>query len=354
MISNDQQKALANLVFQQLEVNVTVGFLQTTFPTVDLHNIRTQDRTIAIANWIVDQVLRAPSPTGFIDLVEVAVGPSGGLPSVSTLADELAANPRSWVPLGSVPSFDWSIEEDPLDIPDGRPFIDRKGFREKLPRAGATQSPNCLLVKGDTKGGKSYLHDFCKALKESRQGFSVGYTYSFGLPPADVEVRMIANELSFGLNTDQRGRPDPHEEPERDAENLARWIAHYTPESPVPAVAILDEFSHPDLAESVHRFILELAGELQRNETVRAKLRLVLTDYDEGRLSKAGISFESYVLEPIGAPDIADWLRKRFPQQPDYRYDQAATTIVGAAARYPAGQRMLFLNQLVRSAARDF
>lgn len=354
MISNDQQKALVDLVFNQLPVNVTVGFLQATFPEINLRNIRPQDKTIAIANWIVDQALRASNPTAFIDLVAVAVGPSGALASISTLADDLTAYPQNWVPLGSVPSFDWSLDADPLDILDGRPFIDRQGFREKLPRAGAPESPNCLLVKGDTKGGKSYLHDFCRALKESRQGFNVGYAYPFGLPPPVIEVRMVASEIAFGLNTDVRGRPDQHEEPERDAENLAHWIAHYTPESNVPAVAILDAFGHPDMAAAVNRFILTLAAEVQNKPSVRAKLRLVLTDFDESKLLTAGIRFESYVLEPIEAPDIAAWLRKRYPLQPDYRYDDTAATIIGTAARFPIGQRMMFLNQLVRIAGREF
>lgn len=354
MIEREDQQVLAAFLFNALPISVSGGVVAGYVgPTVAVR-IDAFEKTHNISEWIVDQVLRLPKPDKFIALVRAVDNSDAALQSLAALADDLQQGRKEWIPLVIAATLDWALIADPLTIRDGRPFIDRSGFRALLPRRGAEDSPFCLLVAGDTGGGKSYLHDFCDAFAIARPGFRLGHAKVGGNSPSQLEARIVARELSLGLGVPQATIPPQHEEPERDAENLAAWIARYTPEAPMPAVAILDEFGRAELAKSVHKFIAQLALRLQDDEKARARLRLVLMGYDAARLQTAGVQFKLHVLEPVERGDVSTWFRMRYPNHPDYRYDTAADVVHKSASQSPLSQRMLVLNQEVRAAALEF
>ncbi|WP_439406209.1 hypothetical protein ACNJX9_33025 [Bradyrhizobium sp. DASA03076] len=74
--------------------------------------------------------------------------------------------------------------------------------------------PTCMLVRGDTGSGKSYLQDFCKGVAARRKDFVVGYTRmgSSALkdfsPPGARIGQIIQSELSNTMRAAVRANDD--------------------------------------------------------------------------------------------------------------------------------------------------
>ena len=353
LITPAQYATLRSLMVLRMPAAVDANFI-TNIPAPELAaKMPTSTRVGNIASWLVDEVLRRPKPDYFINVVYFANDMQPGMASLVALADSLSADPLLWTPLNSARP-DWTIDSDPLDIADGRPFVDRRGFRELLPRLDAVDTPPCILVTGGTAEGKSYLYDFCRAFMMGREGVRVGYAR---IPPNAVDTsspRALAERLALDLDLSFDDQPDEHAEPERDAENLATWIARYSPERAVPALAILDEFGRDGVSDAHHKFVTVLAQRIQQDPLIRTRLRLVLIDYDRDRLAKAGITHGHYVLEPVEPGHIETWFRMRHPNHPDYRYQNAAQKIADRLNQLQPTVRMERLNNLVRAASKTF
>lgn len=352
VITPEQYKTLVSLVVLRMPAAVDAQYISNiTGPDLGAAT-PASTKLETIARWLVDQVLRRPTPNYFISVVTFANNMQAGIASLVALAETLSRDPSLWKPL-SASRPDWAIDSDPLAIPDGRPFVDRLGFRQLLPRIGAPDTPGCVLVTGDTLGGKSYLSDFCRALMMEREGLKLAYARMPTTSVANDSVRGIAERLGFDLDVPVNHLPGEHAELERDAENLATWIARYSVDRAIPALVILDEFGRA-ASRAHHKFVAILASEVQNDPRVRARLRLVLIDYNKDRLASAGIKHEHYVLEPIESHHLETWFRTRHPGHAEYRYADAAQKI---AARLPAlqpSERMERLNNLVRAASKTF
>ncbi|WP_341887204.1 ATP-binding protein [Variovorax sp. YR752] len=353
LMTPSQYTTLVTLVALRLPAAVDAGYVSNiTGPDVAA-KMPTSTRTDTVARWLVDEILRASTPAYFISVVEFANDLQSGAASLVTLANTLRTDPAQWQPLdGARP--DWTVDSDPLAVADGRPFVDRRGFRELLPRFGVTGTPACILVTGDTAGGKSYLHDFCRALVAGREGLSIGYARVPSNDLANPSPRPLAERLALDLDVSIDAEPDEHGEPERDAENLATWIARYSVDRSIPALAILDEFGRSGVSPAHHKFVVTLARRVQDDARVRARLRVVLIDYQKERLSDAGIQYQHYVLEPIEASHLEMWFRMRFPGHENYRYETAAQRIADRVTKLAPAQRMEGLNNFVRAAALKF
>jgi hypothetical protein len=353
LITPAQYTTLATLVGLRMPAAVDANYIANVAGPDLADKMPTSTQISTIARWLVDQVLRQPNPAYFIKVVGIADNGQPGIASLVALADSLSADPSRWMPLDTS-RLDWTIDSDPLAIADGRPFVDRRGFRELLPRLGAEATPPCILVTGGAAEGKSYLYDFCRAFMMGREEMKVGYAR---IPPNAVgnsSLRALAERLALDLDLSFDDQPDEHAEPERDAENLATWIAHYSPERAIPALAILDEFGRPGVSAAHHRFVAMLARRLQDDPLVRARLRLVLIDYERDRLSEAGIEHGHYVLEPIELQHIETWFRMRHPGHADYRYGNAALRISDRLRNLQPTERMERLNNMVRAVSKKF
>jgi hypothetical protein len=250
--------------------------------------------------------------------------------SLVELAHALEKGSRLWQGSVAAGSIDWSLDGDPLHIDDGRPFIDRAEFRKRLPRLGSLDTPLCTVVKGEDGYGKSYLHKYCKKLVEHwasppRNMLRVGITECPSGQAKNLDPDVPALELSSGLGLKMNRFPRRSEDPYRFARNLASWIATETPVGPLPALAILDGYG--DSSESVHLFIEELVRIIQSEEEVGKKLRVILLDYDTGRLDRKELKFALYVLEHVGDEEIGGWFQKRYPGQAGFHYEDAVDTI---------------------------
>ncbi|WP_326540922.1 ATP-binding protein [Pseudorhodoferax sp.] len=349
----EQYKTLVTLIASRVPAAVDAQFVKNLTGLVLTAGIPTATTTDAVARWLLDEVMRQPVPQSFMMLVYAVNDQQQGAASLVEMADRLANDPTLWRPLDGARQ-DWSIDTDPLAVIDGRPFVDRRGFRALLPRFGAPDSPPCVLVTGDSSAGKSYLHEFCRALASGRNGQSIGYARVPSNGLATDTPRVLAEQLALDLELSFDSQPAEHAEPERDAENLAHWITHYLVERPVPALAILDEFGRPGLSDAHHRFVLTLARCQQDDARVRERMRLVLIDYPKERLLEAGIVHEHYVLELIEPHHLAAWFRSRYPGHPEYRYDSTAQRIAERMLQLQPHQRMNQMNNLVRAAAKQF
>ncbi|UHD16370.1 hypothetical protein [Thiocapsa bogorovii] len=288
---------------------------------------------LQLAQWMVEQALLQPSPSIFVKMVRAVDDLDAGAASISTLANRLDADPSGWVPLSDATNPDWRLEADPLEVDElGSPFLDREGFRRRLPRLGAEQGPGCLLVQGDKGAGKTYLSRFCRRLSAQRPGLRVGFAEiggaGTGLPPQEPALR-----LGLELGTDMARRPRSHASPDSYARYLASWIAAWTSTpSALPALAILDQEHETTVSDAVHTFVQELVRQIQTDPATHARLRVILLGYDHELLRQAGLEFDAYTLEYIEAHHIRQWLARRFPEKPEYMYEDAVDMIIAESA----------------------
>jgi len=363
MLSPEQQQSLVvtvqiTLPGSSVPNTVVAGYVGETLAL----SMPTLPSSRQVAQWIVDRALERPDPRLLINLVRKVDNQDPSMASLVRLADELDADPGLWrstTPLGPI---DWSDDGDPLNVKDGSPFVDRAEFRRLLPRHGRLDTPACTVILGDRGHGKSYLHEFCKQLAQYwGQGqpdlLRVGYSECPSSNLSHLDATMVADDLAAGLGTDFTKRPRQHEDPERNAQNFLHWIVDYTPARPLPALVMLDGFDSKGVADrvpdDVHMFIEGLVEAVQEDPEVAARMRVVLLGYDLGRLEAQKLRYQTSVLEWVDQQAVSDWFRKRYPGEPDYRYDDAAAFIID---RLP-GQgphRMRHLCSLVRGTTQQF
>ena len=357
MIAEPQQTALKILLMPRLGANPTNVVVAPFVGQTLARQLPVSSAVIHVAEWIVDQALAQDGPDMLINIIRRLDDGSSHVASLVDLADALEADPSTWV----VPEsrVDWSLDSDPLQVLDGRPFVDRMGFRRLIPRLGADgTTPACTIVQGEDGHGKSYLTEFCKGLASHwgrRQAdlLRVGLSQCPSSTLAELTPDVPAVDLAAGLGTDLAMMPRPHEDEHRFARNLASWIAETTPAGPLPALAIFDGFARAGVPAPVRTFIEELVRSVQQNPDVSARLRIMLLGYDAGRLESKNLFFERCVLEHVGAEHLEQWFRKRYPGQPNYRYEETVDLI---QERLPAdgSMRMRRLCTLVRVAGAGF
>lgn len=324
MLSPPQSQTLTQLVFAKLGVNPSSDEISVWVGRQAVWQLPTANRVLQVAEWIVATVLDQPTPDDLIRVIRSADNQQPGFESLLELAKRLQMDPGAWVPGRRGGPDDWTIKADPLTVGDGEPFLDRLQFRQFLPRIGQDLTmPRCMLVTGDPGSGKSYLQDFCKSFAARRKDFVVGYTKLGSSGLQDFSPRIPSMDLANGLRPDMSKVPSVHADQHRDAKNLAAWITAFTPQRPVPALAILDDFGATQLNEAVHTFVLELVRLVQTDDIAASKIRVVLLGYDPRRLTEEKLQYETHILEHVDTEHIDEWLRLRFPNQPDYRYQLA-------------------------------
>ena len=357
MVTENQQKALKVLLMPWLGSNPTTAVVEP-FVGVELSlRLPVSTAVIQVAEWIIDQALTQDRPTMLIRIIRRLDDGSSRVASLVELADRLEADPSGW--RAPVPEVDWSLEGDPLQVLDGRPFVDRSAFRRLIPRLGSLHdTPSCTLVQGNDGHGKTYLTEFCKGLAsywERKQPnlLRVGSSQCPTSTLSDLTPDLPAIDLATGLDADFTMMPRPHEDEHRYARNLATWILETTPEGALPALAIFDGFDRAGVPAPVLTFIEELVAGAQQDADAASRLRIMLLGYDQGRLEKADLAFETCVLEHVGSSHLDRWFRKRYPGQPSFRYEDTVDMI---ADRLPddGSMRMRRLNALVRAAGAGF
>jgi hypothetical protein len=355
LLTSPEIQTLTQLIFAQLGVNPSVATISVWVGKQAVQDLPAAALVVDVARWIVTTALAEPTPDRLIQVINAADNQEPGFESLKELARRLTADPGAWVPSRRDGPVDWTLDADPLTVPDGLPFLDRLDFRRLLPRVGHELTmPTCVLVRGDSGAGKSYLQDFCKSFAAQRKDFAVGYTKLGSSGLKDFSPRIPPSDLAQGLGTDRSKLPPFHEDQHRDARNLAAWIAFYTPRRPVPSLAILDDFGASELNAAVHTFVLELVRLVQSDEKVAEKLRVLLLGYDPKRLSDENLAYETHILEHVEMTHIDEWFRKRFPGHPEYRY-QGAMDELDAKKIPPRGSmRMRTLNTFVHMISGQF
>ncbi|MEO9824586.1 MAG: hypothetical protein ABJF50_09250, partial [Paracoccaceae bacterium] len=265
MIDNDLRKILIEKVLDDLPLPLT---LQTIKRWTDDQFVREVDfisKPIKLAELIVITALSRPNSDMFVNVWNnLSNQDSGDLAGLAKLVQDLGNGGVEWQVSEAKTVLSWAFEHDPLTTLDGFPFVDRTEFRRLLPRPQGETTPACRVVLGEEKTGKSHLSHYCEAYAKSRGSLNVGIAKQMGQPRRE-NVRTIALHLAKGLRTQFSVRPPEHAEPERDAKNLADWIARYTPESDIPAIALIDGYGRSDLPDAVHVFIGTLASLIASN-----------------------------------------------------------------------------------------
>jgi hypothetical protein len=291
------------------------------------------------AQWIVQRILEHENAELFERSMSFLDGHTDRLGELVAVAATFKAYPSSWRPLRSGGgTIDWSLEADPLFVRSGRPFLDREPFRRLLPRLGKTiDTPTCTVIQGSRGIGKSYLHQYLeKVAAEWRIPGSTGGdadrtllrvgVSEFPESSTNMETDIPAFHLSNGLGI-RTAAPRRHEGDERYAQNLAAWIAHDTPTGELPAIAIFDGYGHENVPKPIKTFIEQLVEIVQADADTSGRLRVMLCDYDVGRLARRNLAYTQLVLRPLSDVEIGRWLKRRHPNLPDFRYDDATAVI---------------------------
>lgn len=336
MLTPEQRSALVLAVARKTPLPVTPAQVAL-FLDDDLALEVTGATPRAVAEWIVDRALEHATPDFFIKSVTYL--DNNRVNELVQLATELRTGQTPWRPTGtSTGVIDWRIDADPLVVLSGQPFLNREPFRQLLPRHGHDdETPACTVVQGSRGSGKSYLHEYCQQLAQTwtqpgsttdsapRSLLRIGVS-EFPESATNMEVDVPALELASGLRP--RGHPPRrYEGDERWAKNLAAWITSETPAGRLPAVAVLDGYGHPNVPPAIKIFIEDLVKTVHGDPEVAARLRVMLLDYDVGRLQAEQLPYESLVLGPLGTTEIRAWFERQFPGRPDFRYDDAVAEI---------------------------
>lgn len=353
MLVAKQQKVLEALILSKLPNNPSLDTIAI-FVDYDIaRNMPVFTHTGQISKWIVEQALSQPSPEPLIRLVRTADNGDGRLDSIIKLINQLASDPEPWVRWAREQRLDGSMGEDPLFVENGGPFINRSTFRNIIPREGALETPSCILVEGALGSGKSYLYDYCKRLASHWQNFNLGCTTVGSSSAGKFDPETAAVELAVGLGTDFNRIPRVHEDPHRYARNLVVWITECTPVRRLPSITIFDGFDAQGITDPVRTFIEELIRSIQGDEQLKQRYRVLLLGYDAYRLERNKLKYKRYVLEHVGVSHIEEWFRKRYPNQPKYRYEDTAKMIEQRLP--PSGEmRLRQLCNLVRVASAGF
>ena len=356
MLKPEQRSVLISIVLRQLPNNPTVALVE---PYVGPGIAeRIPSGTVRqVAEWIIDQVLAQETPDRLVDMIFRVDNGSQRLASLVELAEALQNDPGAWRSSASSGEVDWSVDGDPLHVIDGRPFVDRLSFRRQIPRPGSLDTPAVTVVQGENGHGKSYLLEYCRKLAAHwasarpdilRLAISECPTWFASLTP-----EVPAHELAMDLKLDLSWAPRKHEDPHRYARNLASWIASATRPGPLPAVLLLDGYGVLGVPEPVLTFIDTLVKILGSDTAIQRCLRVVLLDYDVGRLERKEFAYEDLVLEHVGDEEIIRWFERRFPDLPKYRHEFSAQAILD---KVPANGplRMRHICHLIERLSQEF
>ena len=334
-----QREALKGVVARRLPANPTIRNIEAYLPPA-LAEQMPSGIALDIADWVISTALAQKTCDALVTIIRVLDTHDETLSSLVKLAGDLDNGTIQWQISLSAGTIDWTVEGDPLQVADGRPFVDRAGFRQLLPRLGAIDTPNCIVVKGDYGYGKSYLQEYLKMLARHWTGpgenrmLRVGISEFRSGQGSELSPGIPARELGVGLEL--RRPPKAHADLHRYARNLAAWIAGEVPAGPLPALAIFDGYDDSEVSGPVQTLIEELISIVQTDARAGSRLRVILLGYDTGRLDKyglqykqdkIGLQYQQYVLEHVDDKEIARWFQKRHPGQQSFRYEDAVDLI---------------------------
>lgn len=350
MLDRIQREVLAAFFVARLPVNPGVAQLAVFIGDDIARELPLLPTVKSVADWAIDRAMTQLGPDTLIGLIRAVDDGTEALRTIVDVADNLAGNTQAWVEWRNV---EVSGGNDPLHVHDGRPFVDRAQFRSFLPRVDAAETPNCILVEGSMGSGKTYLHEYLKKLANVRRSFEVGFTAVGSSSGRSMSPQIAARAVAAGLKINFQHQPREHEDPHRYARNLATWIIEEAPDRSAPSIAVFDGFDATGVTEPMHTFIENLIGGIQDDEEAQKRLRVLLLGYDVGRLEERDLGFERCTLEHVDRPHIEEWLRKRFPGHPEYRYEDTAEWVID---QIPQGgeTRLLQLCSLVQAASAQF
>lgn len=358
MLTDDLRKSLSAVLLDRLSVSVNAVVVRTYVgDAIALRLPANLTRVADYAEWMIDETLSQPTSAEFVKLVRAVSDAAIIAAKIATLvqlAGNLESGATTWVPVGLQSRVDWKLEQDPCEAGEGEPFLNRKNFRELLPRLppDLPPAPACTVVSADRGHGKTYLRDYCRYYASQWGDLNVitSAVPSSGVPSLTPD--MVADEIASRLGTKQTRRPRKHESDNRRGEDLADWIVSFTPKRAVPPLVMLDGYDHTDLPASVHAFILELVKRTTSDAEVAAsRLRLVLLGYPAGKLQEHNITKHTpCILGFVDKEDVRAWFVRKFPGLPDYIYDDTTDAVLDGVPNN-GELRMRMLCTKVRTAA---
>jgi len=269
------------------------------------------------AEWLVDHVLARASFDAFVAVVQ-AVDGGGALVELHGLIARIRAGEVAWEAADN-PGELWA--------PQTRPFIDRASLRQTLGDMTAGGGPAVISIQGSLGQGKRTVCRYIERLAETKQSFRPVIAELFAEPGQGALMSVVA-ELRLQLDLD----PDlktTHEEPERQAELLARDLAQEALDAPIPVWFVANVMDPDRLDEGTLPFIDSLLGLVSSIPEVAAKLRVILltTAVSLLPLRNPPALHDRYDLPDIARVDVANWLAAAAPGKNAQLYAISADSV---------------------------
>ena len=320
MINESLKKQLEQVVWDFLSVNPTpdrvrllVGHeLAITVPTGSYN----------VAQWVVTQVLRSSTPSLLIQVIETS-DTAGTLPEHHALASRLKADPSLWE----------AKSETTLWMPENKPFVDRDLVRERLKEMANGEGPGYVCIEGSKGHGKSTLTEYIRELSRKPDNtFNIVKRSFIAETSHDDDLVSVSSDLQLELKGRDL-RDTTHEEPERQAEILAREISQSAIFATTPIWLIIDGLETSNTSPGIVRFINELTHHLQDSDVAHGLRMIVLA---ESRVidSLNRVQRDMRITLPTVTENcLSSWLEKSIPGKREIIYRIASNKILESCER---------------------
>jgi hypothetical protein len=244
---------------------------------------------------IVSEMIGEASKKGWLDELVDAFGKE--FPQDTSLAafirEATPASPRR-------------AQAEPYDacFVESHPFVNRGPLRELLrslhaPKPKALKKPRILIIRGNTKSGKSHTKYLINHLA-AKYGFEKAFV-DLASNGGDVSRPTVARTIGALMRL--TGVPQPG------TEQLTRWALNFFADF-VGQIGdsawwlVIDDFEHVSVSDELAEFIDELAGKINLS---LPNVRLILIGYKREPLSTVSRIVVQETTEPISDEQLANF-----------------------------------------------
>jgi len=268
----------------------------------------------AIARWIVRQALVSQTPDLLIKVITECTL-SGVLPELQYIRDQLRNDATLW----EIPS------QATLWLADNKPFVDRDEVREQLNNMANDAGPPVLFIEASKGQGKTSITEYIRELSRKNQGTFLPIEQSFVNETSHLDdLYSLVENLQFAL-ANKELIATTHEEPERQAELMARDVADSALTAQHAVWLTIDGLEPENVAPGVIRFLKELMVNLKQPE-ISAKLRLVILA-DSVAIRRMQQAEHSLSLPAVTESCLSSWFNKVLPEQTPHKCSLIAKSI---------------------------
>ena len=206
----------------------------------------------------------------------------------------------------------------------GGPFVDRDHLRNELRNLSSNTAQPILLVNGELGLGKSYSCQMISEVISIHADYQIAKLRAEPTSPSIWQIKDVAEDIVRNLSNPQHLPPPTHAVAgDRLAGLYADWTAEEIARSGDTLWIMLDGFGHPDIPTETGMYIDEILT-MAGSDTRLQRLRVLLFDFDAGRIRSLTERYNSLVLHLPDYDELLAYFKALYPDQPDYYWESTA------------------------------